>query len=451
MSRDVYITGVGPVSALGLGKAANWDALCAGRSGIAPVRGFDASGMGSAVAGEVPEYKLRDFVPKHYRKATKVMARDIELAVIAADLAVRDAGLTTPGTDADGERTHAPQRTGCHIGAGLIAADADELTAALATSCDTGSSTHPDAQLPGVGGFDLHHWGAEGMQQLTPLWLLKYLPNMLACHVTILHDAQGPSNTITCGEASGGLSVGESLRVIQRGHADVCYCGGAVSPINPMAFYRQVLTGRFVGDPASEDPGGCVKPFDRNAAGGVIGEGGGIVVLESAETFGERDGEKRAYARLSGFAASQTVNRSDGNRTPDAEGRAIAAAIRNALREAGVAPEQVSFVVPFGLGDPAWDAAEAKALRSVFGNALDDTPVYTPKACVGNLHAGAGGYELAIAAVALHEQKLPPILNRDQPLDGFGATQPNHFGHALVFATSVGGQNTAAVLSRVEG
>src|SRR5690606_15661492 len=115
----------------------------------------------------------------------------------------------------------------------LIAADLDELTMAL------NESRKED------GSFDIHHWGAEGMRNLTPLWLLKYLPNMLACHVTIIHDVRGPSNTITCAEASGGLSFGESLRVIQRGAADACFCGGAESKVNPMTFYRQVLTGRL--------------------------------------------------------------------------------------------------------------------------------------------------------------------------------------------------------------
>ncbi|MEM1446226.1 MAG: beta-ketoacyl synthase N-terminal-like domain-containing protein [Planctomycetota bacterium] len=438
MSRDVLITGLGPVSALGLGRADNWEALCSGRCGLARIRAFDASKMDAPIAGEVPEYKLRDFVPKSYRKATKVMARDIELAVIAADLAVRDAGLTTPGTDADAERTYPAERTGCHIGAGLIAADTDELTAALAESTDD------------QGAFDLKHWGAEGMQQLTPLWLLKYLPNMLACHVTIVHDAQGPSNTITCGESSGGLSIGESLRVIQRGHADLCLAGGAVSPMNPMAYYRQVLTGRLVGDAAAKNASGCVRPFDQNANGGAVGEGGGIVVLEAADTFAQREGDKQAYAKLLGFASSQTVNRATANATPEAEGRGIASAIRGALREANCEADHIDAVVPFGLGHPDWDGPEAAALRSVFGDRLDAVPVVSLKSSVGNLHAGAGGYELAVAALMLHHGRIVPILNRGVPLPGFACKKlEGKLERILVVATSVGGQNTACVVGRV--
>lgn len=445
MSRRVYLTGVGPVSGLGLGIQPNWDALCAGDSAIARVQAFDASAMGCPVAAEVADdFKVRNFVPKSYRKATKVMARDIELAVAAADLAARDAGLVTKGTaggsGGDGEPSYTPDRVGCHIGAGLIAADLDELTAALSTSA--GYDNHR---------FDIHQWGQEGMNHLTPLWLLKYLPNMLACHVTIIHDTQGPSNTITCGEASGGLSIGESLRVIQRDQADLCFCGGAESKLNPMAFLRQVMTGRLVDDAHATDPATAVRPFDQNAAGGALGEGGGIVTLEAAEAFDQRGGDPRnVYAEVLGFGASQTVNRETKNRTPDAEGRGIVSAVRAALREADLTPDAIDVVIPFGLGHADWDGPEAAALRTLLGDRLGKVPVLTPKANAGNLGAGSGGYDLCLAAKVLKEQQLPPIPNRPAPLDGLGATAAEKLDVALVFATGLGGQNTAIVLKRFE-
>ena len=437
MNRRVYITGVGPVSGLGLGIEDNWNRLRAGDSAVAPVRAFDASTIGCPVAAEVTDdFKVRDHVPKSYRKATKVMARDIELAVAAADLAARDAGLLTPGVDPDAPPTYAPERVGCHIGAGLIAADLDELTSALHTSTDD------------AGDFDLHHWGREGMQQLTPLWLLKYLPNMLACHVTIIHDTRGPSNTITCGEASGGLSVGESLRVIQRGQADLCFCGGAESKLNPMAFLRQVMTRRLLSGDVPE-PGDAVRPFDQTAAGSVLGEGGGIVTLEAAETFEKRKADQPAYAEILGFGASQTVNPETRNRTPNPDGRGIVAAVRAALREAGLTPDDVDVVIPFGLGDATWDAAEAAALRTLLGDRLERVPVLGLKASVGNLGAGSGGYDLALAAMILKQQALPPIQNRPTPLPGLSATQPEKLDVALVFATGLGGQNTAMLLRKL--
>jgi 3-oxoacyl-[acyl-carrier-protein] synthase II len=192
-SRRVVITGLGPVSAFGVGMGPLWSALTEGRSAMRPIAAWDASGLPTSVAAEIPAdlFDVKVFVPKSYRKATKVMARDIELAVGAAHEAVRDAGLVTKSTEG-ATPTLAPDRVGCHIGAGLIAADIDELTSALYTARDA------------EGRFSIALWGEQGMNNLTPLWLLKYLPNMLACHVTIIHDCQGPSNTITCAEDFGG-------------------------------------------------------------------------------------------------------------------------------------------------------------------------------------------------------------------------------------------------------
>lgn len=431
---SVLISGVGPVSGLGLGLPDTWAKLTAGQTAVAPVRAFDPGAMGSLLAAEVTEdFKIRNFVPKSYRKATKVMARDIELAVAAADLAARDAQLSTCANGDPEDASYASDRIGCHIGAGLIAADLDELTDALAGSTDD------------QGAFDLHHWGREGMKALTPLWLLKYLPNMLACHVTIVHGAHGPSNTITCGEASGGLSIGESLRVIQRGDADLCFCGGAESNLNPMSFLRQVMTGRMYPgtDPAS------VRPFDTTAAGGVTGEGGGIVALEEENAFRARGGDPAAaYARLTGFGASQTVHRETRNRTPDPAGRGIVSATRAALREAQLEPSAIDVVIPFGLGHRDWDGPEAAALGTLLGDRLASVPVIATKALAGNLGAGSGGFDLAVAAQILKTQQLPAITHRPTPLPGLGATQADQLETVLVCATGTGGQNTAMILQR---
>ena len=429
MASPVYITGCGPIGPLGQGIVPTWEALRAGETGLEPVTAFDASNTGHDLAGEVADLDVKKAVPKAYRKAVKVMARDIELAVVAARLAAEDAGLVTPGTAEGGEPGVAAERFGCHIGAGLIAADENELGAALAGS--TGAD----------GAFSLERWGESGMEQLTPLWLLKYLPNMLACHVTIIHEARGPSNTITCGEASGGLSIGESLRVIQRGAADACFCGGAESRLNPMAFHRQVLGGRLA------PTGGSVRPFDEGAEGTAVAEGGGILVIETAENLKKRGGGQ-PRAKLTGFASSQTLHPESLNRQPDPGGRSIAAAMRRALADAGKTPADVDAVVPFGIGHPLWDAAEAEALRAVFGDRLGQIPVLGTKASTGNLAAGAGGFEVAVAAQALAAGELPPILHRERPLPGFEATGAERLETVLVVSTAVGGQNTALVLEK---
>jgi 3-oxoacyl-[acyl-carrier-protein] synthase II len=212
-ARSIVLTGLGPISAFGVGIDPLWAAMCEGRSAIAPIKRWDASGFPSCAGAELADelYDVKTAVPKSYRKATKVMARDIELAVGAAAEAIRSAGLVTRGTAEGAAPTIVPDRMGCHIGAGLIAAELDELTGAM------WASRRDDPATPGDLGVDLGHWGNQGMENLTPLWLLKYLPNMLACHVTIIHDCQGPSNTITCADASALLSLGESRRVIERG------------------------------------------------------------------------------------------------------------------------------------------------------------------------------------------------------------------------------------------
>jgi len=438
--RRVFITGLGPVSALGLGVDALWAGLSGGRSALAPIRQFDASEFDCAIAGEVPEdFKVRDFVPKSYRKATKVMARDIELAVAAAHLAVQDAGITTPGSDPDGERSYASPRMGVHIGAGLIATEENELTYAL------------DAARAEDGSFDINKWGSEGMSQLTPLWLLKYLPNMLAAHVTIIHDAQGPSNTITCNEASAMLSLGESLRVIQRGQADACLSGGADSKMTPMALLRQVLAGRC-NTTDKDAPEKAVRPFCQTAAGTALGEGGAVLVLESVETFERRGGEK-AYAEVVGFGAAQSLNPETKNLLPDAEGKAFASAMRKALNDAGVTPDDIGLVVPFGLGHSGSDGPEAKAIKAVFGGRAADVPLACPKANVGSCSAGASGIDLSLAAKALAEQQIPDTISTTDPIEGLnitrGGTQTASFDHALVIASGLGGQTAACVLKKV--
>ncbi len=448
MSRRVIISGLGPVTGLGLGIEANWQALSQGHSAIAPITAFDPSGFDCRLAAEVKDFKIGNFVPKTYRKATKVMARDIELAVAAADLAARDAKLVTKGTappppeSGDGVPLSYPSgRVGANIGASLIACELDELTSALAEARKEDGS------------FDIHKWGEHGMQQLTPLWLLKYLPNMLACHVTIIHDAQGPSNTITCAEASSGLSLGEAMRVIQRGAADVSFCGGAESKINPMAFLRQQMLGRL--STASNDlPAAAVRPFDQEAAGMVLGEAGGIVILEALDTFTARAAASgaRAYAEVVGFGASQTCHPATRNLTPDPQGRAIRLAIQAALREAGVGPEAIDLILPFGSGQPAYDQAEAQALKTIFGGRLAQVPVVSTKPMWGNCGAASGALDVCAGAQALVTQTVPPCLNRSRPLEGLGAggpARPARLAHVLTYATSLGGQNAAVVLKKV--
>lgn len=437
MSESVVITGLGPVTAYGVGMEPLWQAMLEGRSAISKITAFDPTGLPCEIAATMAAgaIDIKTVVPKSYRKATKVMCRDVELAVAAAAAAVADSGLVTKATDPDASATIDGDRFGCHIGAGLISADVDELAAALITS--RGAD----------GNIDLGHWGAQGMQNLTPLWLLKYLPNMLACHVTIVHDCRGPSNTITCCEASSGLSIGESLRVMQRGDADACLSGGAEYKLNPLTFIRQVFAGRLAAASNGVDPTTVAIPFDKDSTGTVIGEGGGIVILETAMSAKKRGA--KIYCEVASFTASQSHCTDSSGLTIADSDDSLALAMRRAIERAGMTAADIDAVVPLGSGVPNNDRSEARAIKSVFGDRAAKLPLVTTVPFAGNCAAGNGAVGLAVAAMCLKEQKLPARLN-SKNVNGLDAAacaaRDAKLRAILVMTTSQGGQNAAIVL-----
>lgn len=450
MRRRVVITGVGAVTPFGLGLYPLWEGLVAGRSALGPIRRMDASGFASRLGGEIPEFSAKDHVPKSYRKAVKVMARDTEIAVVAAKAAVEDAKLVTRGTG-EGEvtPTYPADRFGCQIGSGLIAAETHELTLALATAAGTGPADH--------GGFDLKAWGGRegvgGMNNLQPLWMLKYLPNMLACHVTILHGAEGPSNTLTCAEASGLLSIGEGSRVIERGAADACYCGGAEAKLMLMGLCRLTFAERLAPTGDETDGSKVVRPFDPAAPGALLGEGGGILVLEALETATQRGAP--VYAEVAGFGAAHSgppLFAPLPAPGADACNEGLAYAVEAALADAGVRPEEIDAIVPQGLGVTAVDAGELGALRRVFGAHLEKTPLVTLTPAIGDLFAGHGAVQAAVGAMCVRTQRLPARLHAGTPAPGAqcGAAPARDatLRHVLVCTGSMGGQNAALVLRR---
>ena len=396
--KRVVITGLGPATPIGIGAGDFWNALLEGQCGIRRLQAFDPSGFDSQIGGEIEGAKLANFVPKSYRKAGKIMARDIVLAVIAAHQAVSDAGLRTKCLiergDVEGGLNFDPSRFGANIGAGLICADLNELAEALHSAADNGK-------------FSMDRWGREGMTNLTPLWLLKFLPNMLACHVTIVHDCQGPSNTITCGEAASHLAIGEAFRTIARGVADVCICGGAESKANPMALLRQSL-GKRLGT-RNDTPETACRPFGTDRDGTVISEGGGLVIIEELEHARRRGA--RIYAELIGFGASNDVHCAPQPGDISADGRAIALAMRKALKDAGVGADQVDLVGASGYGMVQRDAAEAAAIRTTLGDRVAEVPVMALKGALGNNGAGSGAIEFIAATLAMYHNTIPPSVN----------------------------------------
>jgi len=433
-SARVVITGLGAITPLGLNVGDMWSSLCAGKVGINRITAFDPAGFACQLAGQVPEYKIRDFVPKSHRKATKLMSRDIELSVIAAREAFMHAGLVTKGIDPENININ-PERAGINLGAGLISCDLVELAPAVAASATDGK-------------FDIQKWGREGLELVTPLWLLKYLPNMLACHVGIIHDLQGPSNTITCAETSAHIAITEAAQVIARGASDIALAGGAEAKVNPIVLIRQSLIGRATHE-NNDEPASACRPFDADAKGSVFGEAAGTVVLENLENA-ERRGAK-IYAEVVGVGLSNNINPAYEHIEPD--GRGIRIAIEKAIAEAAIRPEDLDLIIPHGTGIPADDLAEAKAIRAALGEAACEIPTWPTKSMLSNTGAAGGAVDVIAAVCAMNDGRIPTAVNCDKKAQGCelnisAESRETEIRYALSCSYTYGGQTAAVVLKR---
>ncbi|MBN2593875.1 MAG: beta-ketoacyl-[acyl-carrier-protein] synthase family protein [Sedimentisphaerales bacterium] len=433
-SARVVITGFGQITPLGLTADETWASLCAGKTGIDTITAFDPVGFSCKIAGQVPEYQIRDYVPKTHRKATKLMSRDIELSVIAANEAIMHAGFVTKGIDPENINID-PERVAINLGAGLISCDLVELAPAVAASVTNGE-------------FDIHKWGAEGLNQVTPLWLLKYLPNMLACHIGIIHDIQGPSNTITCAEAAGHLAITEAVQVIARSTSDIALAGGAEAKVNPIVMIRQCLLKRATCE-NNDDPASACRPFDADAKGSVFGEAAGNVILEELNHARRRNA--KIYAEVVGLGQSNSINPDYEHIEPD--GKGIRIAIEKALAEAKIQPDDLDLIIPHGTGIPTDDLAEANAIQAALGKAAAKIPVWPTKSMLSNTGAASGAVDVIAALCAMRDGKIPAAKNCDKKAAGCNlniVNQPQKKNIRFVLSCSYtyGGQTAAVVLEK---
>ena len=435
-SARVVITGFGQITPLGLNAGDTWASLCTGRIGIDTITAFDPVGFSCKLAGQVPDYQIRDYVPKTHRKATKLMSRDIELAVIAANEAFIHAGLVTKGIDPENINVD-PERVAINLGAGLISCDLVELAPAVAASTTEGK-------------FDIHKWGRDGLNMVTPLWLLKYLPNMLACHVGIIHDIQGPSNTITCAEAAGHLAIIEAVQVIARGDSDIALAGGAEAKVNPIVMIRQCLLKRATIE-NNDDPASACRPFDADAKGSVFGEAAGVVILEELQHAEKRNA--KIYAEVVGLGQSNSINPAYEHIEPD--GKGIRIAIENAMAEAQIRPDDLDLIIPHGTGIPADDLAESNAIRAALGNAVKKVLVWPTKSMLSNTGAASGAVDVVAALCAMRDGKIPAAKNCDRKAAGcnlniVNQAQERNIRFALCCSYTYGGQTAAVVLKKTD-
>lgn len=396
--RRVVITGLGLISPLGAGPDAYWSALAEGREGVRRLHTFPVEGLPNDVGGEIDDFDPKTWPkrfalpdPAHRKvltKSLKYMARDIQLAVAAAERAFADAGLAGGGVD--------PTRIGVDLGAGLISSELDELAPAI---------NHAFATAPAA--FDYKIYGREGLPMIPPTWLLKYLPNMLACHISILLDCQGPSNTITEAEAASNLAIGEASRIIARGRADVMITGGADSKIHPLSLVRMSLLDQM--SHWRGEPSQACRPFDRRRDGWVPGEGAGILILEERDHALTRGAT--ILGEILGFGSGCDATPGGGL---DPAGTGTEIAIRAALRDGGLAPAEIGHVNAHGAATRLSDLAEARALRRVFGD-RGSVAVTALKGYFGNIVSGCGAVELIASLLGVRRGLIPQTLNCDDP------------------------------------
>lgn len=416
--RRVVITGMAAFSPLGFDLDSYWQALAEGRSGIRPLTSIDVSALPVRIGGELPGFDAKKFFDKDQRKSLKMMARTVQMGVACAKLAYAHSGATSGSIDSS--------RFGIEFGSSLIPTELDDLAPAAVTCAE------PDR------GVNLTKWGTDGIRQVPPLWMLKYLPNMVACHVSIMLDAQGPNNSITESDAAGTLALGEAYRIIRRGQADFMLCGAADSKINPLSLIRQNLFATL--SKRNDSPAEACRPFDRDRDGWVIGEGAGMIAVEELEHARRRHAQ--ILAEVVGFGSSYDRGRTGGG---------IARAIQTGLQRAGATPADVDHVNAHGLGTVDVDAWEARGISQALGN----VPVFAPKSYIGALSAAGGPTELIATLLAFQHGTLPKTLNYQNedprcPVVVTRDSQPVTRPLAIKLSLTDAGQVAAAVLRRWE-
>lgn len=389
--REVVITGIGVISPIGIGVDPFWESLAAGRGGISRVSTYEVLASPDSVGGEIKEFNdntARKIYLKEHRKSLKVMCREIQLGVASASLAQEDAKLNLDEID--------HERLGVEFGANLMLSTPDVLKDACRSCLD-----EPQHE------FQFERWGSRGLGSMEPLWLLRYLPNMPACHIGIQADARGPNNSLTLEDASGNTVLSEAYRVLIRGSADVMITGTTGTTLHPFKTIHQALWYDLATEP--DEPAKRCRPFDLNRTGRVVAEGACTFILED-RAHAEKRGAK-IYARLLGFGSSCVVNR---DQKPNPR-QALVNAMRAGLRSANMRPEQIGHINAHGLGTKAMDLAEAQAIQEVFGEYASKVPVTALKSYLGNSGAGSGTLELAGSIVSLNHGVIPPTLNYETP------------------------------------
>lgn len=419
-SRRVVITGMGVMSALGTTLDDIRQACREGRSGVRAALETEAYPTTSVAPLDEFTGKIQDFgdiddaKKKAIRKGLKLMAREIQIGVAAAQRAIADANIAD---------AYPSQRVGVSFASDYIVTTTQELTEAIA-AC---RKTNADGETV----YDGSNWRENGISKMTPLWQLKYLTNMSASHITIYNEFYGPAFDMTNRDASFAAALGDAVETIRSGRADAMLVGSTGSRLHPLRLIEAIKNEEIAADVVKErgasEPSVC-RPFDARRCGTIPGEGAGAIFIESAEHAQKRGA--RIYAEVCGGVCRGVLKHkrdieSDKPFNP-VESACDLACTEETAREAmrrtlvclfekcGVKPSEIGYVNANARGDAALDAAEAKALRDVFGDAIDSIPVTSLKGALGNPGAGAGAIETVAGVLALQEGVVFPTLNYEQ-------------------------------------
>jgi 3-oxoacyl-[acyl-carrier-protein] synthase II len=426
--RQVVISGIGLLTALGEGPEANWKALVAGESGIGPIRAYDPAPLQTRLGGEIADFDATRFATK---RQLRTVNRGDRLALAAARLALDDAGL--PHKQAGGDELG--HRAGLYLGGNKSLGRMEQLIEELKVI------RRPD------GTADLAHLARHGDVIMPPLFFVEGLPGGAVFNISQTYGIRG-SSTFFAGYAdAGATAIGRAMRAVRRGDADVAIAGGYD---DATSWWSMTLLDRLgILTTRNERGQEAYRPFDRERSGGLPGEGAALLVLEEKQAALRRGA--RIYAELTGYGAGHDA------RTPpaaDAEGRGLARAVRRSLEDARLAAGDLGYVAADGSGTRLGDAGEAIALRGVLGAAAPSVPVSTPKPQTGHLVGGAGALNAAVCALALHHGVVPATLNLDRPdpvcaLDHVrGGARETAPSHAMALARGIEGQAVALTLSR---
>ncbi len=425
--RRVVVTGLGVVAPNGIGKDEFWSSCVAGRSGISRITTFDSSTFPINIAGEIKNFDPTPFVPETSRKSLKIMGRAAKFGLGAAGLALQDSGIDMLKED--------PGMVGVVMGTGVVPIDMGEVYPLLAKVMNDQNE------------FDLTKLGTNSGSPLFPLWLLKYLPNMVAAHISMAFNLQGPNSTITTACVAGTQAVGEGFRMIARGEADVCISGGADSRLDPLLLMAYTALGTL-SRRTDLPPEQVSRPFDRLRDGFVLGEGAGALILEDYERARRRNA--KIYAEILGFGSSfdaYSITK------PDPEGKGGARAIKNALREAQVSVEEIRYINAHGTSTRLNDSMETNAVKQAFGDhRARAVPISSIKSMIGHSIGASGAIEAVALAMTLSSKVTPPTINLTNPdpacdLD-YVPNVARDYAPAVALSTSFGfgGQNGALVM-----